>query len=84
MYTCGLASSRHGWMAMPMTPVISPPVRKLIRAGTTLEKSYDGLTVLAATLTDKVATRMANSANAITTGLRNFAVSSIGSQIGVP
>ena len=40
--------------------------------------------MFAATLTDRVATRMLNSANAMTTGLWNFPVSWIGSQIGAP
>jgi hypothetical protein len=40
--------------------------------------------VFAATFADSVATRMLNSANPITTGLLNFPVSWIGSQIGAP
>src|SRR5438309_201179 len=55
MYTCGSEISRHGWIRMPTTPVIRPPVRKLTNFGTALEKSYDGLTTLAATFTDTVA-----------------------------
>ena len=40
--------------------------------------------MLAATLTDSVATMIVNSAKAIATGLWNFPDSWIGSQIGAP
>ena len=53
-------------MRITMTPVIRLPVRKLISRGDTLEKSYDGATVLAATFTDSVATTMVNRAKATT------------------
>ena len=36
-------------------PVMMPPVRKLIRLGQAFEKSYDGLTTLAATFVVSVA-----------------------------
>ena len=39
MYTFGFASRFQGWITMPRTPVISPPVRKLISFGITFEKS---------------------------------------------
>src|SRR5699024_12190350 len=37
-------------MTMPITPVINPPVRNEMNFGATLEKSFDGATVLAAML----------------------------------
>ena len=42
-------------MSVPMMPVMMPPVRNEIRFGQALEKSYDGLTTLAATLVVRVA-----------------------------
>ena len=69
---------------MPRTPVIRPPMRKLIRFGHAFEKSYDGLTMLAATLTDRVATASVNTANTTTIGLSNLPTSATGSQIGAP
>src|SRR4029077_13043867 len=64
-------------------PVISPPVRKLISFGITFEKSYEGLTMLAATLTDRVATASVKSAKITTSGLSNFEASTTGSQIAL-
>src|SRR6202165_1964607 len=84
MYTFGFASRFQGWMMIPTTPVIRPPVRKLISFGITFEKSYDGLTMLAATLTDRGATASVKSAKITTSGLSNLAVSATGSQIGAP
>src|ERR1700682_1832632 len=84
MYTFWFASRFQGWITMPRTPVISPPVRKLISFGITFEKSYEGLTMLAATLTDRVATASVKSAKITTNGLSNLAVSATGSQIGAP
>src|SRR5256885_9385215 len=69
---------------MPRTPVIRPPVRKLISLGQTFEKSYEGLTILAATLTESVATASVKSAKTTTTGLSNFATRSTGFQIAAP
>ena len=64
--------------------MIRPPVRKLISLGRAFEKSYEGLTMLAATLTDRVATASVKSAKTTTRGLSNFPVSVTGSQIGAP
>jgi hypothetical protein len=64
MYEWGSLYRFQGWIRMPRTPVIRPPVRKEIFRGQALEKSYDGLTMLAATLTDRVATARVNSAKA--------------------
>src|SRR6266511_3394753 len=54
MYRWGLASSRHGWMRMPSTPVMIPPVRKLISLG----KALDGAGELAGQR-DRVPDRLA-------------------------
>ena len=84
MYTFGSAISRQGAITIPRTPVIKPPVRKLISLGRALEKSYEGLTMLAATLTDRVATASVKSAKITTRGLSNFPVRVTGSQMGAP
>src|SRR5438067_979767 len=84
MYTFGSAISRQGAITIPRTPVIRPPVRKLISLGRAFEKSYEGLTMLAATLTDRVATASVKSAKTTTSGLSNFPVSVTGSQMGAP
>src|SRR5579875_758345 len=81
MYTCGLDSSRHGCRATPSTPVISPPVRNDIQRGAVLEKSYDGLTTFAATLTETVATSTVSRPRMTTAGLDSFVASCTGSQI---
>src|SRR6266540_1385313 len=81
---CGLDNNRHGCMRMPMTPAMMLPVRKLMNRGATFEKSYDGATVFAATLTDRVATTTVNRAKPMTAGLWNLPDSWIGSQIGAP
>src|SRR5438034_347188 len=82
MYTFGSAINRQGAITIPRTPVIRPPVRKLISLGRAFEKSYEGLTMLAATLTDRVATASVKRAKTTTRGLSNFPVSVTGSQIG--
>src|SRR5436305_569160 len=84
MYTFGSAINRQGAITIPRTPVIRPPVRKLISLGRAFEKSYEGLTMLAATLTDRVATASVKSAKTTTSGLSNFPVSVTGSQMGAP
>src|SRR5207244_13348854 len=84
MYTFGSAISRQGAITIPRTPVIKPPVRKLISLGRALEKSYEGLTMLAATLTDRVATASVKSAKITTRGLSNFPGRVTGSQMGAP
>ncbi len=53
---------------MPSTPVMMPPVRKEIRRGFRLEKSFDGETTFAATLVFSVAISSATSAMNATTG----------------
>lgn len=81
MYTCGSDSSRQGWIAIPITPVISPPVRKDTNRGAVLEKSYDGDTTLAATFTDIVARMTMTSPMTTAAVEENFVVSATGSQI---
>src|SRR2546430_1504801 len=84
MYTFGSAINRQGAITIPRTPVIRPPVRKLISLGRAFEKSYEGLTMLAATLTDRVATASVKSAKTTTRGLSNWPTSATGSQIALP
>src|SRR5215470_18932695 len=62
MYAEGLASNRHGIIAMPSNPVIKPPVLKEIRRGARFAKSFAGLTTLAAIFTANVAIPIPNSA----------------------
>ena len=50
--------SFHGIIKIPIMPVISPPVLKLIYLGAKLAKSFAGLTTFAAILTEIVATAM--------------------------
>src|SRR5215475_2154422 len=83
MYTWGSDSSRHGWIRIPITPVIRPPVRNDTNRGAMLEKSYDGDTTLAATFTDIVARIIMISPMTTTAVDENFLVSSTGSQIVV-
>src|SRR5919198_702960 len=80
----GSDTSRHGMIAIPITPQSRPPTRKLISFGTALEKSYDGLTTLAARLHDTVASTTPISASTTATGLENLAASATGSQIALP
>src|SRR5689334_5617563 len=84
MYEWGSLYRFQGWMRIPMTPVMSPPVRNEIRFGQAFEKSYDGLTVFAATFTESVATASVKSARTMTMGLLNLPVRATGSQIAVP
>src|SRR5216684_1117259 len=50
MYAWASLSSFQGIISTPMTPVIMPPVRKEMRHGLKFEKSFEGDTTLAATL----------------------------------
>ncbi len=54
IYPFGSAISFHGKISIPITPVIYPPIRKLILAGDRLAKSLAGLTILAAILVARV------------------------------
>src|ERR1700749_2653763 len=83
MYTCGFDSSRHGWMTIPITPVIRPPVRNEMNRGAVLEKSYGGDPTLAATFPDIVARMTMISPMTTTAVEENFVVSATGSQIVV-
>ncbi len=65
-------------------PVMMPPVRKLMRFGHAFEKSYDGLTTLAATLVVSVASASAASMMIRANGLSSLPVSATGSQIASP
>jgi hypothetical protein len=69
---------------MPMMPVMSPPVRKLIQRGSAFAKSFAGETTLAAMFTASVATTTENIANPTTTGFWKRPTSFTGSQIGSP
>ncbi len=71
-------------MAMPSSPVINPPVRKLMNRGSAFEKSLAGDTTFAATLTASVAITTENIANATTNGFVNLPTSCTGSQIAWP
>ncbi len=65
-------------------PVMMPPVRKEIRRGQAFEKSYDGLTTLAATLVVSVASARAASMMTRAIGLFSLPVRATGSQIASP
>ena len=71
-------------MRMPIRPVTRPPVRKLIQRGNALEKSFAGLTTLAAMFTDSVATTMVNMAMATSARLSKRPTRSTGSQMALP
>ena len=83
MYACGLASSFHGKITMPTTPVISAPVRKLIAAARCWTGRKAGETTLAAMFTDRVATSTVTSAKEHERRCRTCAASATGSQIGL-
>src|SRR5262245_17571468 len=84
MYTSAFASSRHGMITTPMIPVISPPSAKVIFFGKALEKSYDGLTTLAARFAEIVASTSATSATTTTAGEENRDARVAGSQMTSP
>ncbi len=69
---------------MPSSPVIRPPVLKLMKRGNALAKSLAGDTTLAAMLTAIVATTTVNIEIATTTGELNLPTSCTGSQIAWP
>src|SRR5262249_47319460 len=71
-------------MAMPRTPVMSPPVLKLIARGKALAKSLAGDTTFAAMLTAIVATTTVNIEMAMMIGDENLPTSCTGSQIAWP
>src|SRR5680860_1115550 len=83
-YICGFSSRRQGWMITAMTPVMTPPVLKLMSFGAIFEKSLAGLTMFAATFTDNVATVRAARPNRMTIGLENLPINWTGSQIALP
>ena len=66
-------------MAMPMIPVIKPPVRNEIHFGNAFAKSFAGETTFAAMLTESVATTTVNIEMAMTTGEVNRPTSFTGS-----
>ena len=66
-------SSFQGIIITPTTPVMRPPVRKEMRRGFRLEKSFEGETTLAATLVFSVAMSSAMRAMNATDGLIEFA-----------
>src|SRR5207249_817732 len=71
-------------MAIPMIPVIMPPVLKLIPFGQRLEKSFAGETALAATFVVSVAMSKDIMEMRVTSGFWNLASRTTGSQIGSP
>src|SRR5437763_15926239 len=69
---------------MPIKQVIMPPVRKLIRRGHRLEKSFAGETTLAPMFTLSVASRIAINEITTATGEGNRLSNCTGSQIAAP
>ncbi len=84
MYPLGSDTRRHGWMRMPMTPVMYPPVRNEILLGHRLAKSLAGLTTLAAMLVASVARHSDASATTRSTGFLKRVRSTTGSQMVSP
>ena len=80
MYVSAVARNFHGIITMPSTPVITPPILKLISRGARLAKSFAGLTTFAAMFTEMVATATPNSAT-IATSSRTPALSISGSSM---
>src|ERR1700754_400247 len=76
--------SFQGMIRMPMTPVINPPVLKLIRAGARFAKSLAGPTILAAILVASVDRATASMAKLTSSLLSNLPASTTGSQMVVP
>src|SRR6266536_3448764 len=73
MYPEASARSRHGCMRIPTSPVMSPPVLKLMRRGNAFAKSLAGETTLAAMFTDRVATTAVNIAANVVSPANDFA-----------
>src|SRR5919106_4426705 len=69
---------------MPSTPVIRPPVLKLMNRGNAFAKSFAGETTFAAMLTATVATTTVNIEIATITGDVNLPTSCTGSQMACP
>ena len=67
MYVSALASSFHGMMRMPSTPVITPPILNEMCRGAKLAKSLAGLMTFAAMLVLMVATATPNRLSTATT-----------------
>src|SRR5262249_15938533 len=84
MYPLGSANSFQGCMTMPKSPVISPPVRKVIQRGKALAKSLAGDTTLAAMFTDSVAITTVNMDIATIQGCWNLPTSTTGSHMDWP
>src|SRR5208283_3275511 len=84
MYPLGSARSLQGMIRIPIIPVITAPVLKLMSLGTVFEKSFAGDTVLAAMFTDKDATTRPTSARTRVMGLLNLPRSTAGSQMASP
>ena len=75
--------ARQGCSTMP-SPVMRPPVRKLMTRGSAFAKSLAGDTTFAAMFTASVATTTENIAMPTTSGCVNLPTSFTGSQIGAP
>src|SRR5208283_3047957 len=84
MYPLGSARSLQGMIRIPIIPVITPPVLKLMSLGMVLEKSFAGDTVLAAMFTEREATTRPTSARTSVMGLLNLPSSTAGSQTDSP
>ena len=68
-----------------MMPVMTPPVRKLIRLGQRFEKSFEGETTFAAIFVERVAIQSETSANITRIGFSSSRVMrTTGSEISVP
>jgi NCS1 family nucleobase:cation symporter-1 len=84
MVTSATAINFHGKMNMPIIPVISPPVLKLILLGARFAKSFAGLTIFAAMLVANVEIATAIIATVTKNLLSNFPARTKGSQIISP
>jgi len=76
--------SFQGIIKTPMTPVMMPPILKLIRLGARLAKSFAGETTLAAMFTLNVAMTTVNIAMPTTRRDAKCPTSSMGSHIALP
>ena len=83
MNPAAVARSRHGWMRMPSTAVMSPPMRNEIHLGARCAKSFAGPTTLAA-MSLSPGRCTASIAAVRRNGFVNVLSSSIGSQIFLP
>src|SRR5882724_491557 len=84
MYPDGSETSRQGWITIPITAVMKPPVLNDIFFGQRFAKSFAGLTTLAAMFVASVAIPSATSEKIKSAGLLKWVMSTTGSQIVWP